>query len=217
MPRRAPWSSMKALLTVGLAMAVGVLVAAGVTGPGPVRTSWSQGSAPEPAQQQPAEPAVTGPPRMEIEGRFFTAGGEPLFWLGDTAWALLGKLDRADTVRYLDARSEQGYNVIQAVAIFPQAGANRPIRGDVRSAPEHGAFWDNVDFVIDAAAERGMYLAIHPVWGDKQTGSLLQLILKSREPECAPVSDRGRRSVAARGGCRGVAGPGRVCRAGAGR
>ncbi|MEV1294545.1 glycoside hydrolase family 140 protein [Pseudonocardia sp. NPDC049635] len=159
-------------MTIGLAMVAGVLLAVGATGPTPSRTSSALESSLESSEQEPA-PAVPGPPRMETDGRFFTAGGEPLFWLGDTAWALLGKLDRPDTVRYLDARSQQGYNVIQTVAIFPQAGATRPIRGDVSSAPDHDEFWDNVDFVIDAAAERGMYLAIHPVWGDKQTGSVV--------------------------------------------
>ncbi|MFP5072643.1 glycoside hydrolase family 140 protein [Pseudonocardia nantongensis] len=127
-----------------------------------------------PPEQEPAPaPPAAGLPPLQVDGRYFTAGGKPFFWLGDTAWALLGKPDRDETLRYLDTRREQGFNVIQTVAIFPQAGADKPVDGDVSSAADHPDFWENVDFVIDAAAQRGMYLAIHPVWGDKQTGSVV--------------------------------------------
>ena len=164
-----PGRTRRMLRALGIATSLGVLAAACVTG---------AGSPPPPAgpeDQAPAPPpAAAGPPPLEIDGRYFTAGGKPFFWLGDTAWALLGKLDREETVRYLDARHAQGYNVIQTVAIFPQAGADRPINGDVGSVDRHGEFWDHLEFVIDAAAQRGMYLAIHPVWGDKQTGTVVR-------------------------------------------
>lgn len=161
MPRR-PGRTRRVLQAVALAAMVGVLPAAGVSG----------GVAP-PEEEPPPAPAAAGLPPLQVDGRYFTAGGKPFFWLGDTAWALLGKQDRAETLRYLDARRDQGFNVIQTVAIFPQAGADKPIDGDVSSAADHPDFWANVDFVIDAAAQRGMYLAIHPVWGDKQTGSVI--------------------------------------------
>lgn len=92
--------------------------------------------------------------------------------MADTAWAMLGKLGTDEITEYLDVRADQGFNVVQTVAIFPQAGAESP--GDtVEAAAENDAFWDRMEFAIDAAAERGMYLAIHPVWGDKQTGTVI--------------------------------------------
>ena len=168
MTRLTPGRTRRMLRLLGVATSLGVLAAACVTGAG------SPQQPPGPVEPDPAPPAAPGPPRLEVDGRYFTAGGKPFFWLGDTAWALLGKLDREESIRYLDARKEQGYNVIQTVAIFPQAGADRPITGDVRSVDRHGDFWDNLEFVIDAAAQRGMYLAVHPVWGDDQTGSVVR-------------------------------------------
>lgn len=152
------------LPVVGLVVALGVLPAAGMPGAG------SQRAVPE---REPAAEEPGAPPRLGVEGRFLTAGGRPFFWLADTAWALLGKPDRAEVTRYLDARRAQGFTVVQTVAIFPQAGATRPVDGTVRTVDRFPQFWENVDFVIDAAAQRGMYLAIHPVWGDDQTGSVV--------------------------------------------
>ncbi|MFZ5830334.1 MAG: DUF4038 domain-containing protein [Planctomycetota bacterium] len=44
-----------------------------------------------------------------------TDTGEPFFWLGDTAWEMLHRLDREETLHYLDVRARQGFNVIQTV------------------------------------------------------------------------------------------------------
>ena len=111
-------------------------------------------------------------PYLQVDGRFLIAGGEPFFWLADTAWAMLGKLSTDEITEYLDVRADQGFNVVQTVAMFPQAGADSP--GDtVEAAAQNDEYWDNVEFAIDAAAERGLYLAIHPVWGDQQTGSVI--------------------------------------------
>lgn len=159
-----PGQTRRVLRALGVATSLGVLAAACVTG---------AGSPTGPSEQESTPPAAAGPPRLETDGRYFTAGGKPFFWLADTAWALLGKTDREEALRYLDTRAAQGYNVIQTVAIFPQAGTTRPVDGDVGSVAEHDEFWEYVDFVIDAAAERGLYLAIHPVWGDDQTGSVV--------------------------------------------
>ncbi|MEQ3554483.1 glycoside hydrolase family 140 protein [Pseudonocardia nematodicida] len=159
------------LLTLGLAMSLGALAAAALSvwdPPGGTRQVASVSA--EPVEEPEPDPT---PSRMEIDGRFLAAGGAPMFWLGDTAWAMLGKPDRDDIARYLDARRDQGFNVIQTVAIFPQGGARRPIDGDVGTVAAHEDHWAGVDDAIDAAAERGMYLAIHPVWGDDQTGSVV--------------------------------------------
>ncbi|WP_082399155.1 MULTISPECIES: glycoside hydrolase family 140 protein [unclassified Pseudonocardia] len=170
MPRPTPSRTRRTSVALGVALSVGVLAAAGVTSSLPSRgPDRSEG----PAGPPPVPAADAGTPRLETDGRWFSAGGRPFFWLGDTAWALLGKADREETLRYLDTRAAQGYTVIQTVAIFPQAGATRPVNGDVSSVGEHDEFWDRVDAVIDAAAERGLYLAIHPVWGDDQTGSVV--------------------------------------------
>ena len=80
-----------------------------------------------------------GPLAVSANHRFFVdESGAPFFWLADTAWSLPINLDRAETIEYLDTRAEQGYNVIQTVAIFPQAGGpgpNRYGRQPVRRRP----------------------------------------------------------------------------------
>src|SRR5690606_28748070 len=77
-------------------------------------------------------------------------------------------------------RQEKGFNVIQVMVLHNLAAAN--VYGDSAliskdvSAPAttEGAsfenpsqydYWDHVDFVIDKAAEKGLYMALVPVWG----------------------------------------------------
>ena len=48
-----------------------------------------------------------------------TTNGQPFFWLGDTAWELFHRLNREETIEYLDTRKAQGFNVILAVALVP--------------------------------------------------------------------------------------------------
>ena len=48
---------------------------------------------------------------------FQTQSGAPFFWLADTAWLLFSKLNREETLRYLDDRSHKGFNVIQVMVL----------------------------------------------------------------------------------------------------
>lgn len=112
---------------------------------------------------------------------FETADGKPFFWLGDTGWLLFVKLNRAETIEYLDTRQQQGYNVIQVMVLHDlkhavnKYGDSALMRANVAEPaltpgndPEDAAaydFWDHVDFVIGEAAKRGLYMALVPVWG----------------------------------------------------
>jgi hypothetical protein len=104
---------------------------------------------------------------------FQTTDGKPFFWLGDTGWLLFIKLTREETIQYLDTRKQQGYNVIQVMVLHDLKHAVNKY-GDSALLNENIAtpkvstgndFWDHVDFVIDAAAQRGLYMALVPVWG----------------------------------------------------
>ncbi|HBT08460.1 MAG TPA: glycoside hydrolase, partial [Leeuwenhoekiella sp.] len=48
---------------------------------------------------------------------FKRANGDPFFWLGDTAWLLLKKLDREAISAYFDDRKKKGFNVIQVMVL----------------------------------------------------------------------------------------------------
>ncbi len=112
-----------------------------------------------------------------------TAGGKPFFWLGDTAWELFHRCTREEVIEYLDLRAKQRYNVIQAVALAELEGLVDPNPyGDlplVAADPTKPAvtpgkdpknseaydYWDHVDFVIEEANRRGIYIGFLPSWG----------------------------------------------------
>ncbi|GGZ21454.1 hypothetical protein GCM10007049_12660 [Echinicola pacifica] len=125
----------------------------------------------------------TGLPLLEVSDNkryFVTEDKEPFFWLGDTGWLLLRKLDREETLAYLDDRQDKGYNIIQVMTLHSldmsnaygdsalvnqNVGAPLLTEGHDFSDSEAYDFWDHVDFVIQSAQERGIYIAMVPVWG----------------------------------------------------
>src|SRR5690554_4805788 len=107
--------------------------------------------------------------------------GEPFFYLGDTAWELFHRLNLEETDLYLQTRAEQGFNVIQAVALAEYGGLDTanyngrrpllqtngqwdPTRPDI-GGPD--SYWDHVDTVIRKAAGLGLMIGLLPTWGDK--------------------------------------------------
>ena len=126
---------------------------------------------------------------VDVSQKFLveTETGKPFFWLGDTAWELFHRLDREDALQYLDKRKQQGFNVIQAVALAELNGIKQPNRfndvpfinddptqwsitpgNDPNNETEYD-YWDHVDFVIGEAAKRDLYIGLLPTWGDKLT------------------------------------------------
>jgi hypothetical protein len=126
--------------------------------------------------------AATSPalPRLKVSDnhRFLvTEDGRPFFWLGDTAWQIFHRLNREEAERYLDHRAANGFNVIQAVAIAELDGHADPnpyghlplldfdpTRPDVKDGPAND-YWDHVDFIVEAANRRGIYVGFLPTWG----------------------------------------------------
>ena len=53
-------------------------------------------------------------------------GGEPFFWLADTAWELFHRYTPADAARYLETRAAQGFTVVQAVLLAEEDGLRVP-------------------------------------------------------------------------------------------
>ena len=116
-----------------------------------------------------------------------TKDGNPFFWLGDTDWELFHRMTREEAVEFIDIRSEQGFNVLQAVALAEFNGIRQPNRygdyplnnedptqlsitpGNNPASEYEYDYWDHVDFIITKAAEKGMYVGLLPTWGDKVT------------------------------------------------
>ncbi len=108
--------------------------------------------------------------------------GEPFFYLGDTAWEIFHRLSREEVDHYMDVRAEQGFNVVQAVALaefegtgVPNAYGRLPLKSDADGLPDPTKpdltgdyhYWDHVDYTVARAAERGLFIGLLPTWGDK--------------------------------------------------
>ena len=102
-----------------------------------------------------------------------TTEGEPFFWTADTAWELFHRCTREEADMYLKKRASQGFNVIQAVALAELDGLNTPnpygevplINNDPLKPNEK--YFEHVDYIIDSADEKGLFIALLPTWGDK--------------------------------------------------
>jgi hypothetical protein len=97
-----------------------------------------------------------------------TAKGEPFFWLGDTGWLLLTRLTREQADQYLETRRSQGFNLIQVMLVHGLTDTD--VYGDSALVKKNlatpgDAYWRHLDYVVSKAAEKGIYLALVPVWG----------------------------------------------------
>ncbi len=111
---------------------------------------------------------------------------KPFFWLGDTAWLLLKKLNREDAEKYLEDRRKKGFNVIQIIVIHD---INEPVNaygdaafvnndpaaplvteGNTFEDPEAYDYWDHFDYIIDLARQKGQFVALVPIWGSNVKG-----------------------------------------------
>ena len=122
--------------------------------------------------------------KVSANQRFLvTADGKPFFYLADTAWELFHRLDRKQAVQYLEKRASQNYTAIQAVALAELDGVTDPNPygdlplidkdptrpaitpgGDYANAQSYD-YWDHVEYIIDEANRRGLYIALLPTWG----------------------------------------------------
>jgi len=118
----------------------------------------------------------------------------PFLWIGDTGWGMIQQLTREEIDEYLDSREANGFTVIQTVVHWsphgggmkrsPDNAANayghRPFTGDERlpntsepltlkggSPDSPNDYWDHVDYVIQAAKKRNLYLALFPCWASQ--------------------------------------------------
>jgi hypothetical protein len=99
--------------------------------------------------------------------------GRPFFYLGDTAWELFHRLSREDAERYLRNRASKGFTVVQAVVLAELDGLNdpnpygqRPLVDNDPTRPNE-EYFKHVDWVVEKAAELGLFMGMLPTWGDK--------------------------------------------------
>ncbi len=97
----------------------------------------------------------------------------PFFFLGDTAWELFHRLDRDEANLYLETRAAQRFTVIQAVILaefegltVPNACGHTPLKDNDPERPNEDYF-THVDWIVNRAAELGLWTGMLPTWGDK--------------------------------------------------
>src|SRR6478736_2021730 len=113
-------------------------------------------------------------PQLQVNANqryLVTADGKPFFYLADTAWELFHRLNRAEADLYLRNRAAKGFTVIQAVVLgeldglkVPNAYGETPfVDFDATQPNEH--YFAHVDWVVNRAAELGLYIGLLPTWG----------------------------------------------------
>ncbi|MGF1926071.1 MAG: glycoside hydrolase family 140 protein [Bacteroidia bacterium] len=130
-----------------------------------------------------AEKQLDDPKLLKVSenGRYLmTNDGKPFFWLADTGWLLFSKLTREEAVQYLEDRKQKGFNVVQAMLLHEVPSVNVYLDSSVTNKnvatpavtegsdfrdPTAYDYWDHVDYIVNVAAEKGIYMALVPVWG----------------------------------------------------
>lgn len=126
------------------------------------KDTWAQ-------QANPAFPLKLGAPGTRY---LVDQSNVPFFWAGDAAWSLIVQLRDEDVISYLDNRKSKGFSVVMVNLIDRTFGSNAPANfyheppftGAAFSSAPNEAYFQHVDFVINAAAERGMLVLLAPVY-----------------------------------------------------
>ena len=123
------------------------------------------------------------PLRVHSSGRYFVdRNGSALYLHGDTAWSLAVACTRDQITHYLNDRAARGFNCILVNLIehyFNSSPAYRNAEGydpfttmsPVAWNSPNTSYWGLVDFLIDAAAARGMIVLAAPTYAGYGGGS----------------------------------------------
>lgn len=131
---------------------------------------------------QAETPWENGNLKVSDNGRYLQhANGKPFYWQGDTVWLLFQKMDREEVQAYFSDRKHKGFNVVQCIVFQGWKDVNvygdsafvdtdltrfKVTPGSDPGNQEQYDFWDHVDFIVETAAQNGVYLAISPLWGN---------------------------------------------------
>ena len=110
---------------------------------------------------------------LNEDRRHFLLDGRLFFWLGDTAWLLFQKLTFQEALLYLENRRAKGFTVLQVTLVHTpdyrnRAGYSALLEDDFARPnpdPSPDAYWPMVRSLVDAAAEKGLMMALLPSWG----------------------------------------------------
>ena len=109
--------------------------------------------------------------KVSPNGRYLVKpDGTPFFWMGDTAWELFHRLNREQAAYYLKRRSEQGFTVVQAVALAefdglhtPNVYGDLPLKFDDPTQPNE-AYFKHVDSLLELCSQMNMVVMAAPLY-----------------------------------------------------
>ena len=105
-------------------------------------------------------------------GRFLvTADGAAFFPILDTAW-FLPKVSEADITQYMADRAAKGFNGVLIAAKYHTDilfGDQGPFDHDDTDSPNE-IFWQHIDFLINEAAQFGIYVGLTIMWSEDWVG-----------------------------------------------
>jgi len=120
-----------------------------------------------------------------------TVKGVPVFLNNYTTWQLIKKGTRKDIAEFFAILKAQKFNMISAVLLnsvhndtlshsmlafaLDSDGNPKPLEPNITPGsdpliPGQYDYWDHVNYVIDIAAANGMYISLHPTWGNWVSG-----------------------------------------------
>lgn len=123
------------------------------------------------------------PIAAHASGRYLVrADGQPFYVHGDTAWSLAVAATHSQIDSYLDDRAGRGFNALIVNLIeryFNSSPAYRNKAGEdpfttmspVAWGSRNAAYWTTIDYLIDAAASRGMLVLATPCYAGSGGGS----------------------------------------------
>ncbi|MGV2829114.1 apiosidase-like domain-containing protein [Myxosarcina sp. GI1(2024)] len=103
------------------------------------------------------------PTKLKIDSskRFLVrADDSPFVWIGDTFWKF-SKLSREQRLQLLDDRKSKGFNVVMVRVGTGTKGEPAGFTGNLEPIESH---FQELDHLVAAANERGMYIAIATGW-----------------------------------------------------
>lgn len=113
-------------------------------------------------------------PMKDFPYHFQYQNGEPMWFMGETAWALFTdevseKLDRKGAEKLITTRAAQGFNVIHSM-ILSEAGwgnsGGMPFE-DLSKQVINPGYWQEMDQRIGFANSNGIICGLAIAWGDK--------------------------------------------------
>lgn len=129
-------------------------------------------------------PWTHGKLQVSEENRYLKhEDGTPFFWQGETGWLMPQRLNRDEVAYYLEKCRVAGYNMVQVqvlngVPSMNVYGQYSMIDGfNFKNINRKGVYgyWDHMDYIIDTAASKGIYIGMVCIWGGLVKSGLMNV------------------------------------------